>query len=75
MNPRKMLAVAVLAALPTLGGVARNVQPAAPQAQASWQFALGMDGYEALAMGITSAVVCSAFLVPGAIACGTVGAL
>jgi hypothetical protein len=73
MSPRKLLAVAVLAALPTLGVVARQAQ-AAP-AHASWVYAFDMDRTSTLEVGIAGAVACSFFLAPGAIACGVVGAL
>lgn len=75
MNTRKLLAIAVLAALPTVGTVARQTHSLSPQTQASWMYALGMEGGEALAMGITTAVTCAFFVGPGAAACGIVGAL
>jgi hypothetical protein len=73
MNPRKLLAVAVLAALPTVGAVARPTDPV-PQTQASWIYAFDMDRESALAVGVAGAIGCSMFLVAGAIACGLVGA-
>lgn len=74
MNPRKLLAVAVLAALPTVATVARNTQPMSPQTQASWVYVFDMDRESTLAVGLAGAVACSFFLLPGAIACGVVGA-
>ena len=70
MSPRKLLAVAVLATLPTVGIVARQAQP-----QASWVYAFDMDRESTLEVGIGGAIACSFFLAPGAIACGVVGAL
>jgi hypothetical protein len=70
MSPRKLLAVAVLASLPTVGLIARHAQP-----QASWVYAFDMDRESTLEVGLAGAVACSFFLAPGAIACGVVGAL
>jgi len=75
MNGRKLIAVAVLAALPALATAARDVRVAAGPTDPAWVYALGMSDEEALAMGIAGAITCSFFLAPGAIACGVVGAL
>jgi hypothetical protein len=74
MSPRKLLAVAVLAALPTVGAAARHTPITAPQTQASWVYVFDMDRESTLAVGLAGAVACSFFLLPGAIACGVVGA-
>lgn len=75
MNGRRLIAVAVLAALPALTVSSNEVRVAAGPTDAAWVYALGMSDEEALAMGIAGAITCSFFLAPGAIACGVVGAL
>jgi hypothetical protein len=74
MNPRKLLAVAVLAALPTVGAAARQTPIAAPQAQASWVWLFDMDRTSTLEVGLAGAIACSFLALPGAIVCGVVGA-
>ena len=74
MTPRKLLAVAVLAALPTVGAAARQTAITSPQTQANWVYVFDMDRESTLAVGLAGAVACSFFLLPGAIACGVVGA-
>lgn len=74
MNPRKLLAVAVLAALPTAGTAARYTQPTSPQTQASWVWVFDMDRTSTLEVGIAAAVACGMIAGPGGIACGVVGA-
>ena len=74
MNPRKLLAVAVLAALPTVATASRAMQPVPSANQAAWMYALDMDSRaEGAVVGTFAAVGCAFFLLPGAIACGLVG--
>ena len=78
MNPSKLLEVAVLAVLPTVGegegAAARQTAISSPQTQANWVYVFDMDRDSTLAVGLAGAVACSFFLLPGAIACGVVGA-
>lgn len=70
MNARKLLAVAVLAALPMVGAAARQAPITSPQTQADWVYVFDMDRASTAEVGIAAAIACSFFLLPGAIACG-----
>ena len=89
MTMRKVVAVAILAALPVFVGAAQpaltHVAFQAPTAQAlpvtqqgvapRWGYAFGLNEMEALAFGIAGAIECAFFGPVGGIACGITGAL
>ena len=89
MTKRQVLAAATLVALPMFVGVSPSVpEPAAARTDAvpswqmtdqhagpQWMWAWGMEGEEALAFGLASAIECSFFGPIGGIACGVTGAL
>src|SRR5262245_20916430 len=73
---RTLVAAAVLAALPAMVAMQNtrttDLRPRVPQAR--WELALGMEGWEAFGFGVITAVECAFIALPGAIACGIVGA-
>ena len=89
MTKRKVLAVATLAALPVFVAVTQTPPDlGAPQTETAhtwsqpernagpqWMYVLQLDGREALAFGIASAVGCGFFGPVGGAACGITGAL
>ncbi len=73
MNKRKMAATVTLAALPLTMIVAQSPILAAPLATYGW--ATGMGGTDALLFGVAGAVMCSFIPGIGSTACGITGAV
>lgn len=80
MTKRTTLASATLASLPAVMTAAQHVQAtaltnASVQSAAQWGFALGMEGYEAVAWGVGSSFFCYGFAAWGGLACSVAGVL
>jgi hypothetical protein len=74
MHTRRIVAVILLAMLPTFAGASMAVGRPVVHESVQWARAIGIQGNAALAFGLASLAVCGTIPNPGAIACGVAGA-